>query len=735
MDRNELIQSLFDKAVDLPPDERATLLEAECDDPEIRAVVMRYLEGFDHAPAELSRPLIEDPEVMSALGASVAGFRLIRLLGRGGMGDVYLAQDTTLKRPVAVKTIAPRLLNSEKAIGRFRHEAQAAARLDHPSIVRVFSYGEDAGTHYIAMSYVDGVTLAQRLESIRHPSLSSTTSESDAPTATSVPAAVDSDADWISQSVALVTTVADALEYAHQNQIIHRDVKPSNILLDGGGRPHLTDFGIAKICDAEPLTVTGEFTGTCHYASPEQAAARQVEIDHRTDVFSLGVVLYELLAQRRPFVGETPQQILEAVRTQRPAPLRSVNPSIPRDLATICHKALEKQPKDRYQSAGHMAADLRAFSRQAPILARPPGIGRRVAGWGLRHRRPLIAGVVVLLIASIGYLIQERRLDARARDCHLSIDSTSSKSQVYLQQYDNRLLTLHDAQSLGSAPVDDHPVAPGQYRVTVCDDSGRFAETSIYLPKMGESYALTLEIPNRDHDYFGGMVLCDTKGSASTIGFPGGEDFEAQRSVSLPPFWIDKCEVSNSDYKVFVDATHYRQPGHWERFGYDPKLADFPVVAVTWEDAQAYARWRGKRLPTAEEWEFAARFADGRLLPWGSGEPADWRQASGRSIAMARSADWQLGYEAYTQSTSPVNRDSHPSSLGLLHTFGNVAEMTESVFSSNMTGVVAKGGTWFDAPGIWDLSRSIVAPVYAQSLSTGFRCAASARPPSTLNGG
>jgi serine/threonine-protein kinase len=267
-------------------------------------------------------------------------YRIQRKLGAGGMADVYLAEDQELGRRVAIKILNGRHANDDQFIERFRREAKNAAALNHPSIVSIYDRGEAEDTYYIAMEYLDGRTLKELI--------------------------VGRGAAPINVAIEYARQILSALRFAHRHGIVHRDIKPHNVLVDGDGRVKVTDFGIAR-AGASQMTETGSIVGTAHYLSPEQA--RGGEVDQRSDLYSLGIVLYELLTGKTPFEGDTPVEIAMKHLSNAPKPPSKLRPDIPRELDMVVLRALAKDPGDRYQSADEMEADLERGARGAGVAA------------------------------------------------------------------------------------------------------------------------------------------------------------------------------------------------------------------------------------------------------------------------------------------------------------------------------------------------------------------------------
>lgn len=268
---------------------------------------------------------------MNLIGKTIGNYQIIAEIGRGGMGTVYRAHQPSLNRPVAIKILSPALEQDAEFFKRFKQEALATAELEHPNIIRVYDTGEDQGLHYIVMEYIRGGNLFTRMKTHSAP----------------LPAA---------EAVSIASQVAMALDFAHRHEIVHRDVKPSNILLDPEGRAVLTDLGIARALEKTRLTRTGITMGTPEYMSPEQAAGKP--LDGRADLYALGVVLYEMLTGRIPFQADTPLALLYKHIHEAPTDPRKLNPAIPKKLSAVVQKSLAKVPEKRFATGQQMADAL-----------------------------------------------------------------------------------------------------------------------------------------------------------------------------------------------------------------------------------------------------------------------------------------------------------------------------------------------------------------------------------------
>ncbi len=333
-------------------------------------------------------------------------FQLLREVGRGGMGIVYEAEQLSLQRRVALKVLPFAAAIDPRQLQRFKNEAMAAAHLKHKSIVPVYAVGCERSVHYYAMQFVDGQSLAALIAELRRPSVQGALpAESTVPVArlaTERSVGEPAHLDWVAE---LGRQAALALEHAHQTGIVHRDVKPGNLLLDPCGQLWVTDFGLAQMTGDTSLTATGELLGTLRYASPEQALGKRGVVDHRSDVYSLGATLYELLTLRPPFDGRDRNELLQQIAADEPPALRSIDPAIPTALETIVLKAVRKEPADRYPTAQELADDLQRFIERKPILARRPGFAERFRMRARRHPAALLVGAVVLLLVTAGSVV------------------------------------------------------------------------------------------------------------------------------------------------------------------------------------------------------------------------------------------------------------------------------------------------------------------------------------------
>ena len=508
-------------------------------------------------PAENPRGDMVRPEPIAGLG-ELGDFRLVREIGRGGMGIVYEAEQISLRRRVALKVLPFAATLDARQIQRFRVEAQAAACLHHPHIVPVHGVGCDRGVHYYAMQLIEGQSLAamiaelRRLDGLDPPDGTAqglagvSTSDlaarllsgpapdqpvgagSDAPTVelpagasqpvaptprasrtrrdrTATSGSSTRNRNYVRNAARLALEAAEALDHAHANGILHRDIKPANLLLDAQGRLWVTDFGLAQVRGDDRLTLSGDVLGTLRYMSPEQALGRRVVIDGRTDVYSLGVTLYESLALHPAVDGRDRAEILHKIADQEPPSLRTVNPAVPADLETIVLKATAKDPAGRYATAQELADDLRNFLEDRPIRARRPGLLDRAAKWARRHQSVLMTAAVVLVLgmaASTWEAIRATNAEGLARARLGEVTKERNRADSARQDADRRATEAREvvdflindmigaaapSRALGTIPTVDKVLAKADQNVAKKFADRPLIEASIHHA-LGKAY-------------------------------------------------------------------------------------------------------------------------------------------------------------------------------------------------------------------------------------------------------
>jgi eukaryotic-like serine/threonine-protein kinase len=372
-ERWQQLKQLFQSALERNPGERSAFLAHACaSDPSLRPEVESLIASHDQAAdsieaiaAEAATAMLEDDRAI--LGKPIGRYQVLSRIGRGGMGEVFLARDTTLGRKVALKLLRGEFTNNEERLRRFRQEAQAASALNHPNILTIHEIGHQGSLNFIATEYVEGETLRQRI-SREHITLG--------------------------QALDVAIQVASALAAAHQAGIVHRDIKPENIMLRSDGYVKVLDFGLAKLTESKPIdtvaptqpkveTEPGVVMGTVSYMSPEQA--RGVAVDARTDIWSLGVMIYEMVAGRQPFEGETASDVMSLILQKEPPPLTHSLPEVPGELERIVRKILRKDKEERYQTVKDLLIDLRNLRKELEVGAEmerslPPATSRILAG-------------------------------------------------------------------------------------------------------------------------------------------------------------------------------------------------------------------------------------------------------------------------------------------------------------------------------------------------------------------
>ncbi|MBI3469007.1 MAG: serine/threonine protein kinase, partial [Planctomycetes bacterium] len=420
----------------------------------------------------------------------LGGYSIVREIGRGGMGVVYEAIQQGPGRRVALKVLPFAASLDPRQLQRFKNEAHAASHLHHPHIVAVYEVGQAGGVHFFTMEFIEGASLAtlwqqqrrqaREAESMRSWKTAETVADAAEPTGDLHPPATDTQVaanlfelrwnstPYVRALASLGQQAALALDHAHQVGVIHRDIKPGNLLVNERGRLWVTDFGLASVQGGEGLTASGDVLGTLRYMSPEQASARRGVVDHRTDVYSLGVTLYELLTLQPAFTGRDRQEILAQMAMDEPRRPARLNPAVPRDLETIVLRAMAKAPEERYSTAKALADDLTRFLSGEAIEARRPGPVAQLAKWARRHRSWALAVSLCVVFAAVGLAVTTaviwKALRAEERQRALTeVKEQESRRHLYAAQMN---LAMADWQHGNVARVmellDRQRPAPGQ---------------------------------------------------------------------------------------------------------------------------------------------------------------------------------------------------------------------------------------------------------------------------------
>jgi eukaryotic-like serine/threonine-protein kinase len=553
------------------------------------------------------------------LGSMLEGkYRLEAKLGVGGMGTVYRATRLLIGDAVAIKILHPEQVADPQSTERFRREAQAAARLKHPNAVNIYDFGvSPEGLVYLVMELVEGQSLRSIIKG----------------QGALTPAAA---AEIMQQACA-------ALDEAHRQHIVHRDLKPDNIIVNptnDGLRVKVLDFGIAKMRDlaatAGNLTQAGNTMGTPHYMSPEQCLGE--ELDHRSDIYGLGVVLYEMLVGVVPFNSPTSTAVIVQHVNQVPPPLRALNVSISPAVEAVVLHALQKQREARPQTAGALAQEMRAAlsggAFTTPARSFPGASQSLGSGSFPGASQPLGSGALPAATMQPTMVMRTPQTGSAVTGAPRAAPAGKAKAAPMVIAAAVLLLALGG-------------VAAWWFLSRDRAEKKETTETKTAGANLGTPAGMAY-VP-------GGEFL---------MGNDAGEVAERPaHKITVKPFFIDLYEVSCEEYQKFVLASGRRAPPDWNGNRHPVGAARRPVTGVNWDDAAAYAAWRGKRLPTESEWEFAARGAEGRRYPWGN----EWKP--GYANADASSLGHMSDGGAYASSASP---------FGLFDMVGNAWEWTAS---------------------------------------------------------
>ena len=600
----------------------------------------------------------------------------------------------------------------------------ATARIDDPRIVKVYDVGEANGQCYLVMELVEGHSLHEELELLRDPSATTMLAR-------------PNDASGCRKLAGFFADIAEALQQVHEQGVLHRDIQPKNILIDRHGKPRVIDFGLARIVDQPGLTHSGEVVGTPCYMSPEQVRAERLEIDRRTDVYSLAVVVYEALVGERAFAGSTTEQVLARIMRVDPPRADRRNAAVPAALAIVCQKAMSKDLSERFDSIGEFAAELRRVERGEAIATRPLPWWRTGLHHLRGHRTTLLASGLAVVAAALLILLLAA-LDSSATVI-VAADS-HARATVICQRMDPLTWQPTSTERLGTSPL-SCSLDLGQYRLWIVQGDA-FAEQQLSVVTKGHEYRVP-PIPLKTVDSVrSGMASI----AAATFRYGHYNDRyfgHGEQQATVGDYLIDEAEVSNAEFRAYVLATGNKEPSLWPddwETNWDSAWDDLPVAGTDYSMASSYAAWVGKRLPTSRERMYAATGPDDRVLPWRvdfDREEALARTTMGR-VPVA-SGMWGPRWASYLLGVVPVRSMADGrSAFGLFHTLGNVCEWTETIHIELVDGLVHPVVTWRKAAEPFrDLDEDeylTVRHMGAASDDTnfetiGFRCAKSLRPP------
>ncbi len=648
---------------------------------------------------------------------------LRKMLGRGGMGIVYEAEDTRLMRTVALKFITPEGVVDEESRKRFIREARAAASLDFPTICTIYEVDAVEGQIFISMAFIDGIDLQKKMAGN--------------------PLSIE-------ESVSITIQIAQGLEEAHKKGIIHRDIKPANIMINDRNQIKIMDFGLAKSMHDQSVSKSDHIIGTALYMSPEQI--RGEKIDHRSDIWSLGILLYQMISGRLPFNGPQPVSVLFSILKDDVPPI----PEAPAELQRIILKALEKESSNRYSSASDFYKDLENFlnrnrnSESLPLIEK-----KKPFNWFL-ILIPFILVMLALGFWGVRYIQNKNRIEfARGK----LLPKAEALSRDFLMTRDwKKSIDAFETATQARQIIPDEPRLIPVFELTSRSlsihskpEGAKIFYKEYSIPGENWKYLGTTPLENITMPYAFFQWKIEKEGYIPVIAVGSSEEKLIERTLDpigkipngmvrinsykepeyyIPPFFIDRYEVTNRQYKEFIDKGGYTDSRYWKfpfeedgknipfeeamkRFidvsgrpgpaswisGYYPDgKADLPVSGISWYEAAAYAEFAGKRLPTLDEWNLAAGFfIDTNILYFSA-------------LIIPQS---HFGGDGPT----PVGTNQGINAFGALDMAGNVREWC---FNTTEDGHLIKGGAWSDL--YYMYSSDAQASSFDRSLKNGFRC-------------
>ncbi len=579
-------------------------------------------------------------------------FELRREIGRGGMGTVFEAWQISLNRLVALKVLGHQISSSSAAIQRFQREAQAAAKLHHTHITPIFAQGSEHGVYFYAMELVDGpslhamictaleksdrkstlvdvdetVVLSRGATAAPRPSRGQASSAGDTTVLLLADTPAPGTREHFLTAARHIAAVADALEYAHSHGVVHRDIKPHNLLLGSDGRMRITDFGLARISELPGVTMTGELVGSPLYMSPEQISEDRSQIDHRTDIYSLGATLYEWLTLRPPYPGETRERVISLIMHSEATPPRALDSAIPVALETICMKALERDRRKRYQSAAELRDDLRRFLDSQPIHARRAGLAARAAKWVMRHQLASILSGAALVALMLSAALFTKQGEIKTKEAHLQEVVAAAQAA---KDESNQLLDAFSTLLGSGLPLEvGGPVRMAEAALPVV---GRlFAGAPTAGDIAGSSAAEVATVPTGTPEGIAQRAIQDFYNAVSEV-----DDEIVKDEPAMPKPLLEAYELRDQDAKAALDRVndYLRENGDDYRAielhtALAARLGEFATMAA---DADSLIRlrrdhpipyvWRGlARLfqkdfaRSLQDFNTAARFED--MSPW-----------------------------------------------------------------------------------------------------------------------